>query len=272
MEVENGNLIARGRTAEVYRQDGDRILKLFYSWCPADWAKREDDTSMIVYSKGLPIPKCIGTVSVAGRNGIVFNKVDGDSMLSIIGRKPWTLKAHWRTLARLHSQIHLQTGDGLPQVKPYLERSISANTFISQTIKVMLLEVLTELENGTALCHFDFHPGQVILSKSGPMVLDWMTACQGSPLADIARTIVILSFGSPPNANWLVRRSVGIVGHSFRTHYPKEYSLQKEQIDMSAIAKWMLPIAAARLMEEIPGEKAPILSFIARSLGIKAGA
>jgi aminoglycoside phosphotransferase (APT) family kinase protein len=41
--------------------------------------------------------------------------------------------------------------------------------------------------------HLDLHPGNVILTASGPMVIDWPNAARGDPLADVAYTWVILT-------------------------------------------------------------------------------
>jgi len=32
-----GPLIAKGRTAEVYAWQGNKVLKLFFDWCPMEW-------------------------------------------------------------------------------------------------------------------------------------------------------------------------------------------------------------------------------------------
>jgi aminoglycoside phosphotransferase (APT) family kinase protein len=41
------------------------------------------------------------------------------------------------------------------------------------------------------LLHMDFHPGNVILSPRGPVVIDWAIARAGEPVLDVAMTWVI---------------------------------------------------------------------------------
>ncbi len=44
----------------------------------------------------------------------------------------------------------------------------------------------------TVLCHGDLHPSNVILTDDGPMIVDWFDACRGEPVAEVARTSLLL--------------------------------------------------------------------------------
>ena len=46
---------------------------------------------------------------------------------------------------------------------------------------------LPRLPDGDRLLHFDLHPLNVILSPTGPVVIDWTNACVGGPGVDVAR-------------------------------------------------------------------------------------
>jgi aminoglycoside/choline kinase family phosphotransferase len=54
------------------------------------------------------------------------------------------------------------------------------------------LSALASMPGGESLCHGDFHPDNVILSAEGPVVIDWVDATVGNPLADVARTTILL--------------------------------------------------------------------------------
>lgn len=57
--------------------------------------------------------------------------------------------------------------------------------------------ILAELHRQIAaasLCHFDLHPANVILSPTGPVVIDWTNATHdGDPAVDAALTYLILA-------------------------------------------------------------------------------
>jgi len=41
MSTEKGQMIARGRTAEIFLWQDNQVLKLFLDWCPAHWIEQE---------------------------------------------------------------------------------------------------------------------------------------------------------------------------------------------------------------------------------------
>ncbi len=116
------------------------------------------------------------------------------------------------------------------------------------------------MKEGTILCHYDFHPMNVIMSPRGPVIIDWMTACQGNPHADIARTLLI-SQGFlcviPPNWHATLK--------SFIDRYLTRY-LEIREISLKEVKAWRLPIAAARLNENIPHERDWLLSVVKEEL------
>ncbi len=54
---------------------------------------------------------------------------------------------------------------------------------------------------GTAVCHGDFNPSNVIVSEDGTLsVCDWAHATQGAPAADVAMTYLLFSLTSKEQA------------------------------------------------------------------------
>jgi hypothetical protein len=84
--------IARGRTAEIYAWQDGTVLKLFYEWCPSQWVQAEIRTARIVSETGLPTPRLLDTAEVNGRQGIVFERVEGPSMLRALSARPWMVR------------------------------------------------------------------------------------------------------------------------------------------------------------------------------------
>ena len=61
---------------------------------------------------------------------------------------------------------------------------------------------------GGALLHRDLHPGNVILSPDGPVVIDWTNAAGGDPALDVALVWVILVGDGDPLADEFARAFV----------------------------------------------------------------
>ncbi|MCP4622917.1 MAG: phosphotransferase [bacterium] len=58
-------------------------------------------------------------------------------------------------------------------------------------MKAALLDSLDKLPGGNSIIHYDFYPANILITADGPVVIDWMGAFKGNPLADIARTWVL---------------------------------------------------------------------------------
>lgn len=56
------------------------------------------------------------------------------------------------------------------------------------------------------MCHGDYHPGNIILSPRGPVVIGWITACHGNAVADVARTVLLFRIGALPEGTPLAQR------------------------------------------------------------------
>jgi aminoglycoside phosphotransferase (APT) family kinase protein len=72
---------------------------------------------------------------------------------------------------------------------------------------------------GDRLLHLDLHPENVILSPSGPFVIDWTNARRGEPALDVALTWVILATVGGPLARLFLR--------SFLPHFDREELLNE---------------------------------------------
>jgi hypothetical protein len=220
----------------------------------------------VLSTTSLPTPRLVDSVSLDGRRGIIFERVAGLSMLRWLTAKPWLVVSLARQFADLHSTIHAQSGTGFASLRSSLVAKLTQAESLLPQIKGDVLHLLSRLPDGTALCHFDFHPDQVMITPRGPMILDWMSAFQGDPLADVARTLVLATFGQAPHVNRLMRNLIDIARGSFCRSYLSRYLELHPQATRGQVEAWMIPVAAARLTENIPGERQPILEFITRSL------
>ena len=218
MGVTLGPLIAKGRTAEVYALGEDRVIKLFYDWHPTHWVQREIEVANLISSLPIPTPKIFERTEIDKRIGIVYERVNGSSLLKLAATKPWMVIRFARLLAELHTEIHKNKVNDLPSQKTDLINVIQHVDSLSPELIGSVLKLLDELPDGNTLCHFDFHPDQVLITDNGPVVIDWVTAQQGHPLSDVARTCVILKFGQVPYGSWVMRMIINSWRKIFFVH------------------------------------------------------
>ena len=188
--------IAEGRTAEIFVWDDRHILKLYRDGCPPNWADYEARIARAVYEAGIPSPAVGDIIEVDSRRGLIYERLEGISMFQDMNARPWMLLQHARSLAELHLKINQQAITGLPSYKDRLNHDIRSTSHLSEDLRNKALTMLGILPDGQKVCHGDYHPGNVIITKNGPIVIDWMTASMGSPWADVARTSLLLSIGA----------------------------------------------------------------------------
>ena len=170
-------LVGSGRHADVYDLGDGRVLRRYRD--AAAMAYREAGVMLHALSHGVPVPEGF---DVSGAD-IVMEHAVGPTMLQDITRRPWTLDRHARLLAALHSTVH----------------AVPALSWLR-----------APFGDGTVLLHTDLHPGNVILTRAGPRLIDWQGAARGPAAADIALTWVLVATSQIPGP--LVQRAVGRAG------------------------------------------------------------
>ena len=256
--------IAQGRTAEIYTWDDRHVLKLYREWCPPNWVDYEARIARAVYGAGLPSPEAGEIVEVDGRRGLLYERLEGLSMLEDMNARPWRLWQHARSLGELHARIHQKSVTGLPSYKDRLRHDIDEATQLPDELRRKALLRLDQLPNGENVCHGDFHPANVFLTKNGPVAIDWMTACCGSPWADVARTSLILGIGAKAagtQVNPLIRAAIQFF---HRTYFDRYRAFRQDTTN--ELRHWMPVIAAARLSENIIPEREALIKIVNEGL------
>lgn len=242
--------LARGRTADVFAWEPRQVLKLFHNWFPLENIEYEQRIGRAVHASGVSAPAVIGEIiRVKGRNGLIYERIDGQSMLEVAPRQPWRVFNLAKRFAALHAQMHehVFTAD-VPTQRSKFEYRIQHLDQLPESLRNRLLERLASLPDGKQICHGDFHPANVLVSKQGDMVIDWIDASRGNPLADAARVTIILtgSAESSQARNPFEKAFIRI----FHSVYLKEYFRLRPGGE-EEYRRWLPIVAAARLTEEI---------------------
>jgi GNAT superfamily N-acetyltransferase len=258
-----GARIAVGRTAEVYAWGDDAVLKLIRPGMADGMADFEARVAAVVESADLPAPRLLERVTVDGRPGLVYERVVGPSMLEEVGR-PWSPASLARRFAELHVRTNAASGGDLPEHKTRLRDAIAASGLAEDLVAAAMAR-LDGLPGGDAVLHGDFHPGNVIMSPTGPEIIDWMTVTRGDPAADVARTLYLLRESIVPGASRVQLIALGFLRPWFARAYLAEY-LRLSGFDGELVRAWRPVILAARLAEGIEVERPRIVAELRRTL------
>lgn len=261
-------MLSQGNTAEVYLYSDTEILKLFRENMPFEPIGDEYKTAGAICSKLHNAPKVFGMVSYKARYGIIYERIHGDDMTKVMIKKIHKIKSYSKSLASLHYELHKTDVDIHCDVKEKLCANINAVSELSELEKEQIILYLNSLPDGNSLCHFDFHPGNVMIKDNSFYVIDWMTACMGSSNADVARTSLLLKFGELQHANPFIKAVVHIFERYVGNIYYKEYK-RIAGISDCDIEQWILPVAAARLVEWITAnEERKLLKLVRKKLSL----
>ena len=255
-----GRPIALGRTAEIYAWNAEQVLKLFRDGWPAASVEYEARIARTIQAAGLPVPAVGEVIEISGRHGLIYERVVGRSMLDSFRGQPWTLVRFAQMLTDLHVAMHDRSVPELPSRRKRLEQNIRGAGALSPELAEAALHILHTLPDGDRLLHGDFHPDNILLTAQGPIIIDWNDAATGHPLADVARTSLLLRVGAlPPGtaARWLIAAGRRL----FHMIYLNRY-FRLRPGDRRQLTAWQTVVAAARLRESIPEERDRLLGLV----------
>jgi aminoglycoside phosphotransferase (APT) family kinase protein len=258
MASELGPLIGQGRQAEVYAWADGQVVKLFYEGEPREGAEHEAMVTRAVHDAGAPAPDTGEIVEVNGRAGIVFERIHGPAMLQSVMRRPWRFLRMARDMAELHAEVHSHTAPELRSVREVLDVVLGEEGLLPERFRKAALDALPRLPEGDSILHGDFHPDNILLTAGGPRIIDWTNALRGDPLADVARTWMLLEMAAIPEGTPL-RWLITALRRRFFAVYLKRYR-QLRPFKDEELDAWKLLILATRVQAEpIPEETEQLL-------------
>ena len=254
--------IAAGRTAEVYSYGDEKVLKLFYPTIPLPWIEKEAITGPYIQVMQLPVPRVYERVKINGREGIIYEKIEGPSLLNELAKKPWRVVQVARLLARLHAQVHdVPAPANIETQREWARGGIPETKKLSKDLQVSVLHLLDSIPDGNQLCHGDFHPGNIIVTQRGPMIIDWMTASKGTACGDVARTSIILEAAKAPQGTpmrWLLEW----IRQRLLANYMKTY-FQLRPMEKDLFTAWRAIMAANFYVDvSLPEEETNLMGII----------
>lgn len=237
-----GELIGKGNTADVFDIGNNKVVKLFQLDYPKNSVEKEFKNSKQINKCNIPTVEGYELIEYEGRYGILYDKIDGVSMLDLL-LKTQDLEKYTKILANLHKKINSHKTKLDSRLKSILKKNIEGTEILSMDCKAKLFSILNVLPEDNCLCHGDFHFGNIIESQGMNYVIDYMNICQGHKFGDIARTVYLIEMTPVPSeANNIdnmfnMKKQVTDI-------YLKEMGVSRE-----ILSDWLMVTAAARLSE-----------------------
>lgn len=264
--MEKGELLGKGMTAEVYKWGQDKVLKLYSDNYNEEWIKREAVIGQKIHEAGVPSPAVFDIVEVDGRKGIIFQRIFGKTIVGALEREPWQFCSFVQQMARFQYKIHKYSADGIPSQKERFANTIKRSSEILGDKVKKILNYVDRLPEGNSICHGDFYLSNIIVSDNRLVAIDWSNSYRGDPLGDVAQTCLIINSqavlpGIPSIMTEMAKYPKWVTYELYLNEYMRIAKVKFESIDA-----WMLPVAAARLKEKIPGEEKWLMKIINKRL------
>jgi aminoglycoside phosphotransferase (APT) family kinase protein len=227
------------------------------------WIRDEAVYTAAVHAVGAPAPRLLDVVERDGRTVSIFERVVGPSMWQYIRQHPDEVAAMGRLLGELHAHIvELTPPPTLPRQFDRLTCKIRRAASVVGDELLDALALLPRPNQLTQLCHGDLHPGNVIMSAAGPVMVDWFDACLGDPAGDVARSSLLMGAGGATAAS--VEHLPGAQPDELALLHQAyiDTTMSALGLDQPTINRWRRVEAAARLAE---GLVAPELLTVWRS-------
>lgn len=259
--------IAEGAEAEIFAWNGGNVLRLFRTG-REDGTLAHEEAAMRAGRAALPlVPAIVGRVDVDGRPGLVMERVDGPDLITLLSRKPWLM---WRA-GTISGDVHAQLHDVVapPSLASLHDRGRLrlASPLVPEHARLAALREIESLPDGDRLLHGDFHPGNILMSACGPVVIDWPNTTRGDPHADVARTLMMVRGGVlPPGTPLVARLGAALARKMIVPSYLRAYR-RRHQLDPELLRRWTIVNLAIRFAENLPGERESLLRSLAE-LGV----
>lgn len=257
-------LIGKGAQADIYLYEG-KALKVYHSGSLFDEARYEARLLQLAHDTGLPVPKVHRILEIEdGSPAILMDYVKGETLGALADQAPAEPDRYLADLVALQMRIHAVSGDGFPDLRERIAEQLDRAERLSAGQKERLLGLLGSLETGESLCHFDFHPYNILRSGSDDanrddgtsrdngancddgtsrdVIIDWVNALRGSLYADVCRTYLLHLLHSAEQAERYLRA------------YCAAANISPERV-----LAWLPVLAGARMTEHVPPEHETLL-------------
>jgi aminoglycoside phosphotransferase (APT) family kinase protein len=193
-----GDVVARGTRSAIHAYGRGAVVKIPKpatpdNWMAEDWIQFEAQYAEAARAAGAPAARLLGIESIDGRPASVWERIEGPTMWQQLLDRPDRSVQCGRRLADLQLALfELVPPVALPSQRDRLVSKIRLAAAKVHAGLAQALELIPERVGRLRLCHGDLHPSNVILSREGPVIVDWYDASRGDQVADVARTCLTL--------------------------------------------------------------------------------
>lgn len=225
---------------------GDSAVKLFDEGFSKSDILNEALNQARVEETGLNIPKIREVAKIDGQWAIVMDYIEGPTLAELMEQHPEKTDEYLEMFVELQLDIQDKRAPFLNKIKDKMHRKIS-QADLDATTRYELHTRLESMKNHVKVCHGDFNPSNIIITKDGtPFILDWSHVTQGNASADVARTYLLFNLEDKKE-----------LAEKYMNLFCKKTDTARQYVQ-----RWLPIVAASQSVKSNPGERDFLLSWV----------
>lgn len=231
----------KGSTATVMTMSDERVRKYFHESIEKQRIVQEFRMLEELERTVIPTPN-VYAVALEDSPFIEMQQIDGNEMLELFD--PSRITDFLNAFATLHQRIHQHQSRVAPGWHDVTHQKMRHLSPALRLKAERLLETL-HIPQQQGLLHGDYHFQNILVTADKTfVVIDWHDATTGPPIADVARTLLLLRIAGEIAVPEEVRR---YVCGEYLDRYQAVSSIQ-----LSNLADWLRLMVILRTLEQIP--------------------
>lgn len=232
--------VKKGSTATVMTMSDERVRKYFHESIEKQQIVQEF-RMLEELERTVVLTPNVYAVELEDSPFIEMQRIDGSEMLELF--EPERITDFLNTFATLHQRIHQQQSHAAPGWHDVTQQKVH---HLPPALRLKVERLLEKLyiPQQQGLLHGDFHFQNILVTADDTfVVIDWHDATMGPPIADVARTLLLLRTAGEITVPDEVRR---YVCREYLDRYQAVSSIQ-----LSNLADWLRLMAILRTLEQI---------------------
>jgi thiamine kinase-like enzyme len=244
--MQDKNVLVSRTDKEIYRE-GNSLVKVFNSdYSKSDILNEALNHARVEEYTDLHVSNIEAVQVIDGKWAIKLSFIEGQTMEELMVKNPDKVDEYLNLFVDIQREILSKRVPLLTKLKDKIQSRISA-TGLDATTRYELHTRLDGMREHKNLCHGDFNPSNIIITKEGvPYVIDWSHATQGNASADVARSYLLFYLHGQEE-----------LAEKYLNLYCKKSDTAKQYVQ-----KWIPLVAAARLTKSKEEEREFLMKWI----------
>lgn len=256
-------LLATGGEANIYEVDKDKILRVIYKE-----ESKADNVEEIIYpvleKNKIYVPHIYEYLVIENKKSQLMERIDGDVLVKEWIKHPLSDEKQTYEFSKMHYNIlQIKCNDSIPSLNDLINYFVNnVKIDLDENLVSKIMTVFNGLPIKNNLCHGDFHPGNILVSKDKKVIIDWSGVHTGNPISDVAHTYLLMSnvpqIPGQSRIQYFVMRKFGLKrANRYRNMMEELLHFDDKEFD-----KWLVVMSLLRIYCGLPSEKEERIKFI----------